>query len=136
LFATVFLKSSLILYLQLPLSILVHLSGMKKDTLVIIFYVLYFSWLFTVTYLTQDIKVLNYYTICVALFYFLFLREKGDILWFILGISFSVLLTITSYSSFQLKFDTSIIPYLPIWLPMAWGTTVIALRKFVLLLER
>ena len=109
---------------------------MKKDALVIIFYVLYFSWLFAVTYLTQDIKILNYYTVIVAGFYFLFLRERGDFLWFTGGIVLSVLLSITSYKNFQIKFDTGIIAYIPIWLPMAWGTTIIALRKFVLLLER
>lgn len=109
---------------------------MKKDTLVITFYILYFSWLFAVTYLTQDIKILNYYTILVVGFYFLFLRERGDFFWFCGGVVVSVILTITSYSNFQIKFDASVIPYIPIWLPMAWGTTLIALRKFVLLLER
>jgi len=109
---------------------------MKKETLIIVFYVLYFLWLFLITYLTKYADILNYYTIGVIAFYFLFLREKGDFGWFTLGIIASVLITITHIGGFQIKFDTPAIALIPLWLPLAWGTTLVALRKFFVLLDR
>ena len=104
----------------------------KAATPVIIFYILYFFWLFTVTYLTPEVAILNYFTLAVTLFYFVFLREKGDILWFWLSAMIPVFITTFSFNNWQPKFDFGLIAYMPLWLPLAWGTTTVALRKFYL----
>src|SRR3990172_3596334 len=66
---------------------------MKKDSYVIIFYFLYFSWLFFITYLTAKIDILNYFTFSVVAFYFLFLREGSDFFWFFLASTVFLLFT-------------------------------------------
>jgi len=109
---------------------------MKKETLIVVFYILYFTWLFSVTYLTQDPNILNYFSIVVTIFYFALVRESGDFLWFLLGFAFSILLTVVVVKGFQVKFDTSGIFLIPIWLPISWGTTIVALRKFYLIVQK
>jgi hypothetical protein len=105
----------------------------KKETLIVIFYVLYFSWLFTVTYMTADFVTLNYFALFIAFFYFLFLREKGDYYWFILGVIFALILP--SLTKNGLTYS-EIIKESIFWLPITWGTTVVALRKLVLIVEK
>ena len=107
---------------------------MKNTTPIIIFYVMYFIWLFTVTYLTPEVKFLNYFTLGVTLFYFILLREKGDLLWFTVAAAIPVLMSSISFEKGSLKTEFQLIALMPIWLPLAWGTTVIALRKFYLVL--
>ena len=101
-----------------------------KETPVLIFYILYFIWLFTVTYLTPEIMIVNYFTGGVALFYFIFLREKEDVLWFLIASLIPIIVTATDITSWQLSFNFGLVAYMPLWLPLAWGTTVVALRKF------
>ncbi len=107
---------------------------MKKDTPIIVFYVLYFSWLLTVTYLTPETTILNFFTLGVALFYFIFLREKGDLAWFWFGAVIPLIFASLTFVDWSLKFDISFLTYMPPWLPIAWGTTFVALRKFYILL--
>ena len=108
-------------------------AGIKKETLIVIFYVMYFTWLFTVTYLTQDTKILNSYSIIIAGFYFLFLKETGDFLWFFLGCVVSIgLSSLENLKIHQLvNLDT-----FTVWLPITWGTTFVALRKLAIVLEK
>lgn len=103
---------------------------LKKETLIIVFYVLYFSWLFAVTFLTQDPGLLNYLTVFIAFFYLIFLRGKGDIIWFATGFAISLILMVFSLEGLHVETDFEILKHTPIWLPTAWGTTIVALRKF------
>jgi hypothetical protein len=106
---------------------------LKKETLIITFYVLYFGWLFTIAFLTQDPQLLNYFTGFVALFYFIFLREPGDNWWFTAGFIVAIIIGAASFVGFQFKFDFLLIKNMPLWLPVAWGTTFAALRKFYII---
>jgi len=103
---------------------------LKKETLIIVFYVLYFGWLFTIAFLTQDSALLNYFTGFVALFYLVFLKQRGDFWWFLAGITTSILISALTFSGFLPELDLSLIKHTPYWLPIAWGTTFVALRKF------
>ena|SRR3989344_3040895 len=105
-----------------------------NTTPIIVFYILYFFWLFTVTYLTPEVTILNYFTIAVSIFYFLLLREKGDFFWFWLSALVPVLFAAISFVNWELKFDLDLVAFMPIWLPLAWGTTVVALRKFYIVI--
>lgn len=109
---------------------------LKKETLIIIFYVLYFSWLFAITFLSLSTRTLNIFTATVAFFYILFLREKGDLIWFWVAGLVPVFFTVFSLSNWQPKLDLRLLIYLPPWIPMAWGSTVVALRKFFNLVSR
>ena len=108
---------------------------MKKETLIIIFYVLYFTWLFTVTYLSPDTAYLNIFTLVVIGFYFLFLKEKGDLVWFTATFLGALLGRLSSVDKGRLNFDIDQLRNLPIWLPIAWGTTIVALRKFFVIVN-
>lgn len=108
----------------------------KKVNIIVIFYILYFSWLFTVAFLTPSINTLNYFTSFVAVFYFLLLRQEGDLFWFWASAAIPLILSLTSFSNWQFKFDLEMIKFVPLWLPLAWGTTVVALRKFYYLISR
>src|SRR3990167_4198094 len=109
---------------------------MKKDSYVIIFYFLYFSWLFFITYLTAKVDILNYFTFSVVAFYFLFLREGSDFFWFFLASTGYLLFSTISYTGSQLTLDTAKLVLTPVWIPLAWGTTIIALRKFYIVVTR
>lgn len=109
---------------------------MKKQTLLVIFYILYFSWLLTVTYLTNETMILNYFTAIVILFYLVFLREKNDVYLFILVSIVTLLGANSAFSEWPLNIDVERIVNTPPWLPIAWGTTVLALRKlYIVVLE-
>lgn len=112
------------------------LKVMKKETLVVLFYFLYFVWLFSVTFLTGSTSILNYYLAFVSVFYFLFLREPGDFLWFWFGASVPIFTALFSFTGWQPSFNLENLYYLPIWLPLAWGTTIVALRKFFVIVTR
>jgi len=112
------------------------LIAMKKETLIIIFYILYFFWLFLITYLTAEAKILTYFSIGTVIFYFSFLKEGGDLLWFLLGLSIPLLLASISFKNWVPVFDFDILLLMPVWLPLAWGTTFVALRKLYLILSR
>lgn len=106
---------------------------MKKETVpIILFYILYFVWIFTVVYLTTQTRLLTYFSLGVVLFYFAFLREKKDAVWFITSAFAPIIITIVSFENVRLNFNPELILYMPLWLPLAWGTTVVALRKFYL----
>lgn len=107
---------------------------MKNTTPIIIFYIVYFLWLFTVTYLTPEVMFLNYFTGGVTILYFLLLREKGDLFWFSVSALIPMLMAAISWEKGSLKTDINLVYLMPMWLPLAWGTTVIALRKFYLVL--
>ncbi|KKQ75058.1 MAG: hypothetical protein US96_C0018G0030 [Candidatus Woesebacteria bacterium GW2011_GWB1_38_5b] len=109
---------------------------MKKETTIVLFYILYFGWLFTVIFLTQEVKIVNYFTAVITLFYFIFLRERSDILWFFLGGILVLFLSGFSFTRFKANFDKEEVKLVPYWLPMAWGTTFVALRKLYLLIAR
>lgn len=107
---------------------------MKKENLIVVFYILYFAWLFTITYLNPNINLNNYFTVFVALFYFLFLREKGDFIAFTIAALIPVLQTILGFSHWEIDYNPELLSYMPFWLPTAWGTTVVALRKLYIAL--
>ena len=109
---------------------------MKKENLIVVFYVLYFVWLFIVTYLTPDLAILNYFTLGVAFFYFIFLRSDNDLLLFAFGSLIPILFVVLGVGNPQLKLDFSAIKDTPIWLPIAWGTTFVTLRKLFVLVAR
>jgi hypothetical protein len=85
---------------------------------------MYFIWLFTVTFLTADQQLLDYFTIAIILIYIAFLREPYDALFFGL------------VSVIPLYLNREAVQFTPLWIPIAWGTTAIALRKFYVLVTR
>ncbi len=109
---------------------------MKKENIIISFYVVYFGWLFTVAFLTPSVTILNYFTATVAVLYFVLLREKGDIVWFWISALIPLLVAATSFGNWQFSFDFNLLYYTPLWLPLAWGTTIVALRKFFILVTK
>src|SRR4030042_2521025 len=106
---------------------------MKKENIIIIFYVIYFSWLFTVAFLTPSVNILNYFTSFVSVIYLIFLRENGDLFWFCMSALIPLFFAAVTFSNWQFKFEAGMLNYLPLWLPLAWGTTIVALRKFYIL---
>lgn len=108
---------------------------MKKETLIVIFYILYFSWLFTLTYLSPSTLIINYFTLFVVFFYFIFLREEWDIVWFIVSASIAILINNSLFLKFG-KIGYGSLEKIPFWLPLAWGTTVLALRKFFIIISK
>jgi hypothetical protein len=116
---------------------LIDLSkSMKKETAIILFYFLYFFWLFAVTYLLFNILILNYFTVFVALFYLIFLREKGDIVWFIFASFIPILFSFFTFSGWQVNFYADNLRFFPPWLALAWGTTIVALRKLYFVINK
>lgn len=109
---------------------------MKTETFIILFYVFYFGWLSVVTFLAPDAQLLTYFTAAITIFYFVALRERWDVFWFLLGASLMVLSAGTSYQRGEFKFNFGVVGELPVWLFLAWGTTVVALRKFFLIVTR
>ena len=109
---------------------------MKTETSIILFYVLYFGWLSVVTFLVPNTQLLIYFTSAITIFYFVLLREKWDVFWFLLGVSFMVLAASTSFHRGEFKFNFGVVTELHVWLYLAWGTTFVALRKFFLIVTR
>jgi hypothetical protein len=108
---------------------------MSKETLIVTFYIIYFVWLLTVTYISADTHLLNLFTLGVIMFYFLFLKEKGDVVWFAATFLGAILGKISMVQDGKFSFDMLSLATLPPWLPVAWGTTVVALRKFFLIVN-
>jgi len=94
------------------------------DRKIIIFYLLYFGWLFTITFLSADERVLDYYAITIILLYFAFMREPWDAIVFGL------------FSLIPLYMNRETVQFTALWIPIAWGTTAIALRKFFVLVTK
>ena len=101
----------------------------KKESLIVIFYILYFSWLFTIVFMSPNTFFLNYFTMAIVLFYLILLRESGDVFWFIATSGIIAFGSIVQFSSWRLDFDLENLYFTPLWLPLAWGTTILALRK-------
>jgi hypothetical protein len=112
------------------------MAKLKTETLIIAFYVLYFSWLFTVAFLTREAQTLNIFTGIVVLFYFIFLKEDGDFRCFASGFILALILGMVSFSGWMPRINFEAFRLTPPWLPVAWGTTFVALRKFYLTLSR
>lgn len=105
---------------------------MKKENFLVIFYILYFAWLFTITYLNTNTALINYFTFFVAAFYLFFLKEEWDFLIFVFSGLIPVVQTILGFSKWEMDYSPELLSYMPLWLPIAWGTTVVALRKLYL----
>jgi hypothetical protein len=108
---------------------------MKKETYIVIFYILYFAWLFSLVYLTPRETLLNWFATGIIFFYFTFLKEDGDLVWFAATFLGTIMGKISSVERGHLLFNTEVISSIPIWLPIAWGTTIVALRKFFVMLN-
>jgi hypothetical protein len=108
---------------------------MKKETLIVVFYIMYFTWLLTVTFISANTRMLNIFTLSVAAFYFLFLKSKGDVVWFTATFFGAILGKLSMVHAGKLTFDFPSLLVLPLWLPVAWGTTMVALRRFFLLIN-
>jgi len=105
----------------------------KKDKFLIIFYILYFSWLFTITILGTNNLHNNIFSLIVIFFYFIFLKENNDELFFIASFIFPFLLnTNLFHEQFSNPSKYSLLS--PFWIPFMWGTTILALRKLFLIL--
>lgn len=109
---------------------------MKKEKSIVIFYILYFGWLFTLVTLTVDVTLQNYFSLAIAMFYFIFLRDYWDPLWFTLAALLLVGGTVLTFDQWRFAFDMEVLSQIPLWLPLAWGTTAVALRKFFVLLNK
>lgn len=100
-----------------------------KETAIVLFYVMYFVWLFTLAFLSPDKVLLTNFVAGVLVFYFLFLRENKDIV--VLSVTFilTIYIRILQMNDWALTFDFSGITSIPLWLPIAWSTTILAFRK-------
>lgn len=108
----------------------------NKEKQIVVFYILYFSWLFTLTILTVDAKLQDYFAIAIVSFYFILLRENYDLLWFCLFALASIAkILLPLESAFTLNYFYEKIGEIHIWLPFSWGTTAVALRKFYTLVN-
>ena len=90
----------------------------------------------TLVTLTVDVTLQNYFSLTIAIFYFVFLREYWDPLIFSLFAIVLVLISTFSYNGSSFSLDVEELKQLPLWLPMAWGTTAVALRKFFILVNK
>ncbi len=109
----------------------------KKENIIVAFYILYFGWLFTLTFLTVDDLYQNYFTLAVAVFYFIFLRDYWDPLLFTAFAFFSVINRVVFLNpSLRFETDFEVLKMIPIWLPLSWGTTAVALHKFYVLVNQ
>lgn len=101
----------------------------------IIFYVLYFSWMFLLTYLWPDPSILTYFLGVIVIFYFAVLYEKYDFWLFLAVVLGSYFIGVRLAISPKFVY-TGFPPIgLPYW-PVAWGLTALALRKFFLSVNR
>ena len=107
---------------------------MKRETYLVSFYVLYFGWLTVVTFFSPATILLNYFTGAIIIFYFLFLKEKWDLIIFSASSLLSFLTPSMTLNDWK-TFSQLPIMEIPFWLPFAWGTTVIALRKLYTVIE-
>jgi hypothetical protein len=103
---------------------------MKKETLIVVFYILYFTWLLTVTYLSPSVTYLNYFTFFIAAFYFIFVKAEWDTLFFISAAILGLILQWKLFTGYKPTSIVSFVDELPLWIPLAWGTTVVALKTF------
>ena len=107
----------------------------KRINLVIVFYVLYFLWLLMVIMLWVDPVYLTTFLLAIAAFYFFFLYEKYDI-WFFSFVYLSSFIIGRSLASDPAFASIGFPPLgIPAW-PIAWGTTVLAFRKFYLIISK
>ena len=107
----------------------------RKINLIVVFYIIYFTWLFLIAYLWTNIQLLTYLLLAIIFFYFLFLREKVDIIIFlIVSIASYLIGKHLAYDSgfAEIGYPSLGIPY---W-PLAWGITTLAVRKFYLILSK
>src|SRR3989344_4066904 len=109
---------------------------MRKEKMIVIFYILYFSWLLLISYFSPNADFLNYFSYGITIFYFLFLREKGDFIWFWAGVSVPLITASVSVIHWSTKIDFSAFRFIPIWLPLAWGITIVSLRKLYFIVTR
>jgi len=108
---------------------------MKKDKVVVLFYILYFSWLFSIVYLVNYSTILDIFTFFVAIFYFLFINEKYDIFYFLTGATIVTLGSLYALSRGSFYLGGVLLTNIPYWLPISWGTTIVALRKFYIIMN-
>lgn len=109
----------------------------NKEKQIVAFYILYFGWLFALTTLTVDPQLQNYFTLIVALFYFIFLRDFWDPLWFTLFAVAAIANETLFFDSVEsFNFESANLASIPLWLPLSWGTTAVALRKFYVLVNQ
>lgn len=109
---------------------------MKKESLLVVFYVLYFTWLLVITYISPQTSIINAFSIFVVLFYFLFLRVKGDIMYFWIGTILPALITVFTISGFSISVSLEKLSTLPFWIFIIWGTTFIALRRIYIIINK
>lgn len=100
----------------------------KVELKLIIFYSFYFGWLSAIIALSQDSRFLNYFVVGIAVFYFILLRQADDIIWFVIGAFIPIFMAIL-LSMNDLRLDFQDIETMQIWFPVAWGTTIVTLRR-------
>jgi hypothetical protein len=64
------------------------------------------------------------------MFYFAFIREKWDLLWFLAGCLIVIFMVMSSFYNGIFQVNLNSVLEIPVWLPLSWGTTFVALRKF------
>ncbi|MCS7091993.1 MAG: hypothetical protein NZM26_01425 [Patescibacteria group bacterium] len=102
----------------------------KVETKIILFYVLFFTWLYVITFLTNKDFYLNLFTSLVTAVYFTILRQRGDIEVFILSMIIPVLITMFPISNMRISFQPELVLYLPVWHLLAWGIVIVSLKRF------
>jgi hypothetical protein len=102
----------------------------KEERAVVVFYILYFGWLFTLTTLTVDVALQNYFALFVVIFYFIFLRDYWDPIIFTVVSILAVIFSVTDFGPAPFTINYESLKVMPIWHPLSWGTTAVALKKF------
>lgn len=105
-------------------------KAVKVETKIIFFYVLFFTWLYVITFLTNKDLYLNLFTSLVVAIYFTILRQRGDIEIFIISMVIPILITVFPVSNMRISFQPQLALYLPVWHMFAWGIVIVSLKRF------
>jgi hypothetical protein len=109
---------------------------MKKDKAIIVFYLAYVIWLFVLIFLSPNTTLLTYFTGIILAFYLVFLSNFWDIAWLTAGIIVFLILTTVKINGFVITFDKLLLANIPLWVYLAWGTTIVSLRRFFIIASK
>ena len=107
----------------------------EKQKAILIFYPAYFLWLIIVIVLSPYPDILTVFLGILTVFYFYFLREKWDYLFFFSGILYAFLIMKVVLINWHINFVENTNSLFYPWL-ISWGISVLSFRKIFVILNR